>query len=230
MISSAPRRAASGFTLLELLVVVGLISAFALVVIGALGSGRGSALQAAQGTVANLLVAARTKATAANQSARVLVNFNPSNTDQPSRYLRYLVLQVRNPDGSWRSLTDVYLPDGVFLLPGMNPLPAGLVANPGAWTRPGDDQVLRSSAFRTSVSDPAGSSAGSETWLAFEVTGDGMPNNSNGDVVLALGSAKPPGTFAAGEPPVLVNSPEQVRGMSVSSYGVATLVSDRTGF
>ena len=225
-----PPRPTRAFTLLELLVVVGLISALSFVVIGALGSSRGSALQSAQGTVANLLVAARTKATAANQSARVLLNFNPTNSDQPSRYLRYLVLQVREPNGTWRSLSDAFLPEGVFLLPGLSSLPTGLVANPAIWTRPSDNQVLRSSAFRTSVTDTAGSSAGAEAWLAFEVTGDGMPNSSNGAVVLALGSPKPPGTFAAGEPPVLLSSPDQVRGMSVSSYGVATLVSDRSGF
>lgn len=225
-----PPRPTRAFTLLELLVVVGLISALSFVVIGALGSSRGSALQSAQGTVANLLVAARTKATASNQSARVLVNYNPSNTDQPSRYLRYLVLQVRNNDGTWRSLTDAFLPEGVFMVPGVNPLPTGLVSDSAMWTRPSDNGVLRSSAFRTAVSETAGGATSAESWLSFEVTADGVTNSSNGDVVLALGTPKAPGTYASGEPPVSLVAPDQTRGLSVSSYGVATLVSGRSGF
>lgn len=223
----APRR---GFTLLELLVVVGLISTFSFIIIGALNSGRGSSLQAAQGVMANLLVATRSKATAANQSARLLLNFNPASADRPSRYLRYLVLQVQKVDGTWQTLADAYLPDGIYVVPGLSPLPAGLLPATSGWTRPSDGQVLRSSAMRTLLTETIDVSSGAESWLALNVTANGQVNNSNGDIVLAVGITKAPGTFSIGEPPIVFTSQEQVRGLTVSSYGVATLVSDRAGF
>ena len=62
-------RKSGGFTLLELLVVVGLTAALSFVLIGGLGGGgKSAALQSAQATMANLVTAARVKAMATGQS------------------------------------------------------------------------------------------------------------------------------------------------------------------
>ncbi|MDB6114504.1 MAG: hypothetical protein JWQ62_1449, partial [Lacunisphaera sp.] len=88
---NSPGRTA-GFTLLELLVVIGLIAGLSFVLISGLGGGgKSAALQSAQATLANLLMAARMKAMATGQPARVLVQIDPASPDASSRYLRYLV-------------------------------------------------------------------------------------------------------------------------------------------
>jgi type II secretory pathway pseudopilin PulG len=222
-------RATRAFTLMELLVVVGLIAALSLVVLSALNTSRGSALQAGQGTMANLLVAARSKAAATNQSVRLLVNFNPTSTDQPSRYLRYVVLQVQSGT-AWQSVTDAYLPDGVFVIPGNVAIPTGLFASTdNAWTKT-DGSDLRSTTLRNnnSVTDAINGST-TELWLCLPIAATGT-TSASGDLVLAAGRARPPGSFAPGESPVELVNPEEVRGLTVSQYGVAMLINSRSSF
>lgn len=226
---TAPRRVTRAFTLLELLVVVGLVAALSFVVIGSLNSSRGTALQAAQGTIANLLVAARSKATASNQATRLLVNFNSTSADQPSRYLRYVVLQVQ-VGSVWQSLADAYLPDGVFVVPGNVTIPAGLftVANT-PWTKV-DNSDLRSTALRSnnSVTDTINGTT-TELWLCLPISATGT-TAASGDFILAAGRLRAPGTYTLGESPVELVNPEEVRGLTVSQYGVATLINSRTSF
>lgn len=225
----APRRVIRAFTLLELMVVVGLIAALSFVLLGALKPGRGSALQAAQGTMANFLVAARSKAAASNQAVRLLVNFNPANADQPSRYLRYVVLQVQSGAG-WQSVTDAFLPDGAYVVPGNVTIPAGLFATANStWTKP-DGSDLRSTTLRSNNSvTEAINGPTAELWLCLPLAATGT-TTASGDLVIAAGRTRAPGTFAAGESPVELFNPEEVRGLTVSQYGVATLINSRTSF
>ena len=84
--------ARSGFTLLELLVVTGLIATVSVVLVRGLGAGgQASALQSAQATVAGLITTARTKAPATGRKVRLLLHADPV---APERYLRHLVLQL----------------------------------------------------------------------------------------------------------------------------------------
>ena len=104
-----------GFTLFELLVVIGLIAALSLVLLGGLGGGgKSAALQSAQAVLANLVSAARTKAQADGGGTRLLINIDPANTADPSRFLRYIAIQTQVA-GVWQSATvvDIYLPEGV---------------------------------------------------------------------------------------------------------------------
>lgn len=226
---TALRKVPRAFTLLELVVVVGLIAALSLVLLGALNSGRGSALQAAQGTLANLLVAARSKAVASNQPVRLLVNFNPSNTDQPSRYLRYVVLQAQN-GASWQSLADAFLPEGAYVVPGKVTIPAGLFAAADSSWNKADGSDLRSTTLRNNNSvTEAINGAATELWLCIPIAAMGT-TTASGDLIVAAGRPRAPGTFAAGESPVELTNPEEVRGLTVSQYGVATLINSRTSF
>jgi len=217
------------FTLLELLVVVGLISALALFVLGALQPGRGAALQAGQAIVANLLVAARTKAVATNRPVRLLVNFEPTRDAPPIRYLRYVVLQFQAASG-WQSVADVFLPDGVYVVPGNGAVPTGFFgAMETAWTKP-DGSLLRSTALRESNAvNEAIDGARVERWLAFPLSAMGT-TASSGDLILAAGRPRSPAELAPGESPVELVDPEQVRGLTISQYGVATLIDSRAGF
>lgn len=220
---------ARAFTMLELLVVVGLIAVLSFLVVGALQPGRGAALEAAQATMANLLVAARTKAVATNRPVRLLVNFEPGGGQSPSRYLRYVVLQFQSAAG-WQSTTDIFLPDGVYVVPGNGAVPTGLfAAADSTWTKP-DGSLLRSTALReqNAVSQAVNGPA-VERWLAFPLSALGT-TASAGDLILAAGRRRAPGQSSPGTSPVELISPEQVRGLAVSQYGVATLIDSRAGF
>lgn len=220
---------ARAFTLLELLVVVGLIAVLSFLVVGALQPGRGAALEAAQATMANLLVAARTKAVATNRPVRLLVNFDLGGGQSPSRYLRYVALQFQSAAG-WQSTTDVFLPDGVYVVPGNGAVPTGLFAAADVpWTKP-DGSLLRSTALREqNVVNEAVNGPAVERWLAFPLSALGT-TASAGDLILSAGQPRPPAQSAQGTSPVELISPEQVRGLAVSQYGVATLIDSRAGF
>ena len=51
-----------------------------------------------------------------------------------------------------------------------------------------------------------------------------------GDIILAAGHVRPPGSYLAGESPVELESPENVRGLTLSSYGVPVLINARASF
>lgn len=225
-------RQSGGYTLLELLVVIGLIAALSFVLNGGLGGGgKSAALQSAQATMANLVTAARIKAMATGQSARILINVDLHGTAQPVRYLRYMVLQVQIA-GAWQLVADAYLPDGVFVVPGnFAGIPAGLFAADAVtpWTKP-DGSALRSTALRSNqlISETI-NSAVVEQWVSFTLAAAGTTAQS-GDIILAVGKLRAPGSYAVGDSPVTLENPEQVRGLTLSTYGVPTLINSRSSF
>ncbi len=226
------RRKREGFTLLELLVVIGLIAALSFVLFGGLGGGgRSAALQSGQATLANLVTAARVKAMATGQSARVLIHVDPSSAARPLRFMRHLALQVQVA-GAWQLVTEMYLPEGIYVVPGnFSPVPAGIFAanTAGPWTR-SDGSALRSTALRANqiIMDKINSST-AEQWAAITLAAAGTTAQS-GDIILAAGRIRAPGSYAAGDSPVELENPETVRGLSVSAYGVPVMINGRTGF
>jgi type II secretory pathway pseudopilin PulG len=229
-----PRRASAAFTLLELLVVVGLIAGFSFLLFGALrGGGRAAALQSGQATLANLVAAARTRAMASGESARLLIHVDPGSPEAAGRYLRYLALQVQS-GGVWPAgpVAETFLPEGVWVVPGNFPtIPAGLFAANATppWTKP-DGSPLRSTALRAaSITSETINSSVAEQWVSITFAASGTTAQS-GDLILALGQVRPPGSSAPGESPVELGNAEQVRGLALSVYGVPVLVGDRAGF
>lgn len=230
------RAPSAGFTLLEVLVVIGLIAGLSFVLIGGFGGGaRSAALQSAQSTLANLIMAARVKAMSSGQATRVLVQIDPASPEAGSRYLRCLVLQVAN-GGNWDTQTEAFLPDSVGILPRDITTPANLVAPGKTWTRPSDGSSLRSTALRAAITSfpdaevvLAVNSPTAERWAAIKFTALGTTQNSN-DLVLASVVRLAPGSYLAGESPVQFDNPDNVRGLSLSSYGVPTLVNSRASY
>lgn len=225
-------RQSGGFTLLELLVVVGLVAALSIVLIGGLaGGGKSAALQSAQATMANLLMTARVKAMTTGRSVRVLVQVDPNSTAQPARFLRHVALQVQVA-GVWQLVTDVDLPDGVYVVPGnFASIPAGLFAPVTAipWVK-SDGSALRSTALRANqlITETIGSQV-AEQWVSVTIAAIGTTAQS-GDIILAGGKVRAPGSYAVGESPVELTNPEDVRGLTLSSYGVSVLINSRASF
>jgi prepilin-type N-terminal cleavage/methylation domain-containing protein len=157
-------KSARAFSLLELLVVVGLIAVLAVTAIGTFGKNEATALRAAQASLANLVVAARTKAVATNRPVRLLINID---VGSPDRFLRKAVLQIQE-GAAWTTLGEAAMPDGVYVVPGNFALPPGLLAAGAAgWTR-NDGSSLRSTAFRSAnLLTEAILSPDPETWMAL---------------------------------------------------------------
>lgn len=222
--AAAARR--RGFTLLELLVVVGLIAGLSFALLAGLsGGGKGMALQAAQTTVANLVTVARTRAVASGRSARLL--FHADARSGP-RYRRWIVLQEETDAGDWATRDFSVLPEGVFVLPHRGQIPAGLYASGVAWTDAAGEPLESSVLFAPPVS-VAVEGDGPEAWNALTFTAAGTIAGS-GHLVLAPGRQRPPGAVPAGEAPVQLEQPEAVRGLALSAYGLPRMVNERAGF
>lgn len=231
------RGLAQGFTLLELLVVIGLIAALSFFLFsGITGGGKSHALQSAQATMANLVTAARTKAPASNRKTRLLINVDPGS---PERYLRFVVLQLARQPGSsptdWDTVQWVTLPAGACVVPGSL---TGLVADATQWKRVSDptEDLVSDLLKNQSLSYSLEGDAAAQAWTGMAFTpngtlaalGAGPP--PKGSIVLALGQVRPPGSYASGEPPWQLGSAQTVRGLVLSAYGVPALLNDRNAF
>lgn len=219
----------SGFSLLELLVVIGLVAVLSAAFIGALTGGKTVALQAGQSAVSNFVSAARSRALANGNQTRILLNLDRAVVSSPARFLRYLVLQEQ-VNGNWQTVTDLYLPDGVYLLP--QAPDAGLFGNPAQWTT-SRTTVLQSLALGAAAVTETVNSNDAEQWsvLGFSATGTpvfdaGLPPTEPRSLVLTIGRGLPPGSAT----PFVFDNAENVRGLSLSNYGVPILVNDRSGF
>lgn len=224
-------RSRGGVTLVELVVVIGLIAVLTGVVIVGLRGDQTQALADGQGTVASLLSATRGQAALRGTNARLLVNANPENRE---RFLRYIVIEVQDPGDPDRWVAvdaGVTLPVGVAVLPKA----ATTVGNPDGVLAAGMMWNLSSTVFGTLSHQPI-HSAVAEDWLGVAITARGTiargPTTGltgagpSGSIILGTYTAQPPG----GATPLMFDNPDNVRGMTLSSYGIATLVHDRTGF
>lgn len=222
------------FTLLELLVVLGLIAGMAVTLVIGLDGGKAAAVSAAQVLLTQILHTARLHAQT-GEGARVLVNIDPladARRGEP-RFLRMLMLQIKQ-EGSWASapVMVVLLPAGAYLLPGNFPtIPAGLFPpeSVGEWTRM-TGTPLRSTALRANQMEVmALASPVTEQWVAITFAGTGNTAQA-GDLVIASGIRRSVGTFAEGESPVQLENPEAVRGVALSTYGLPVPINERESF
>lgn len=219
-------RSHAAFTLLELLVVVGLIAAMSFLLLGGLAAGgRSAALQAGQATFSNLVVAARSRAVASSRSTRLLVQHDPQSPIAAERYLRFMALEELR-QGQWQTLQTISLPHGIHVLPHENRIPAGLLAEETAWRKTDGKRLHSSALFRPLVSRPIDSPI-AEQWAELVFSAHGTTATS-GQIVVAAGRAAQ--VRVAGDSPVVLDNAEMVRGVQLSVYGLAVTIDGREGF
>ena len=114
---NSPKTVSSGFTLLELLVVIAVMALMMGLVGFSLLGGGGSSLDAAQRELVSLVQQARQQATLSGQEIRLIVNDDPADLE---KFHRYIEMIERDANGTWQVLGEgVFLADQVYFVPSM---------------------------------------------------------------------------------------------------------------
>jgi type II secretory pathway pseudopilin PulG len=220
---------AAAFTLLELLVVIGLIALLAGGLGFALSDTGGNSLATAQNTIASLAGTARAQAATHQGQARLYVyGLRPPNGDA-DKFLRLLQVFREEPAGSgnFTAVGDaVSLPRGVYVVP---PSTTGLLASGVVW--PSANPDLRST-FATPQpqalrpAQPAGAAfGGAVTGYYLEFAADGtLAPAVQPYARLVVATA----TLANNLPQF--NNPAAVRGVLLRPSGALTLANDPASF
>jgi len=220
----------SGYTLLELLLVLGLVASLSAAALLGMRGNPAVAVQAGQALVADLVTAARARAVAGGQPTRLLLHRDAASVHAPARFLRYLVLQEFDPGANdWATVTTAFLPTGVYLFPAQSLGPA-FFREPQAWVLEGG-APWRSHAFAEAPLTLAVNAVEPETWDALAFGADGVPafdrhEEERHNLILGWARLRPPGSAA----PLAFDQPESVRGLTLGNYGVPILANERSAF
>ena len=223
MISISHRRTAA-FTLIELLVVIGIIAVLAGIIGGALRGGNpGTALQAGQSTLVSLLANARGQAALNQTNAMVIVDVNNSADDN---YLRafQVVTETTLGSGTWQPTGDIVkLPQGIYLVP--KSISTGLVTM-NSWPSLRVSSALQDSTGQPIPGLPKLASNIAPKYLKFvgyTPQGTLTPSNIGNRLIVAAGQRTDASTIA-------LSNPDAVRGVNLSTYGIATVVNEGASF
>ena len=224
------RRARRAFTLIELMVVAGLIALLVGVLSLSLSDTGGNALASAQKEIGSLVGSARAQAAVNQTEARVVIYATRPPSGDSDKYLRVLQVFRNEPFGSatWIGVgMPVYLPRGVYLVP--TPI-AGLLASGVTWpTNPAPLSTLNSGFVLNSTSAPPGTVFNGATlfWIGY---------NADGTINVTLGTqpyAKlvvATGVLSSSNLPAF-NNPGAVRGVLIRlGTGAITYVNDAQSF
>jgi hypothetical protein len=226
--SFRPRvRRRRGFTITEIVVVVGLIVAFVGIFGLALRDGAGSSLVRAQNSLAALVGQARAQAAVNQTDARLVVYAVRPPGGDPEKFLRLCQVFVANTPGAtptWLPVGNpVYLPQGVFIVPSAT---AGLLAQGVTWpANPAPvSSFTNTSAF---TGQPTGSPFANATAVYFlQFAADGTMTPA---VTPYFKIAVTTGGLSTTNLPSF-NNQFAVRGLIIRPSGAVSYVNETSGF
>ena len=221
------RRGARAFTLIELLIVVGLIALLVGAVGLALGGTGSTALASAQNSLASMVGTARAQAALKQTEARLLIYATrppAGESDKFYRYLRVVVAETPGATGTgarWTPVgSPVALPSGISVVPAST---TGFLATGVTWPTnpaPVSTFISTTAARYTIVGDPATSAA--DTYLAVQFSPDGTVSPTGAKLALATAAV------ANGLPQF--NNAGSVRGLLLRPSGGITRVNEPGSF
>ena len=233
--SRHPRRAPAlrslgeaGFTLIELMMVVGLIALLVAALGLSLGDTGGNSLASAQKMIGGLVGSARAQAAVNQTEARVVIYATRPPSGDAEKYLRVLQVFRNEPFGSttWVAVrSPIYLPRGVYVVP---PSTAGLLPAGVIWpVNPAPLSTLTAGFVLNSTSAPTGTTFNGATlfWMGY---------NADGSVNVTLGAQPFPklavATATLSNNLPAFNNPGSVRGVLIRPSGAVTFVNDAASF
>ncbi len=218
--TSPVRRA---FSLVELMVVVGIIGLIAAGLGVALGDSGGNALATGQTTLATLVATARAQAAVNQTEARLLIYGARPPSGDSEKYLRLLQVVRAEPAGStnWVPVgAAVSLPRGIYVVP---PSTSGLLAAGVAW--PTNPPLLSTLGNLISANQPTGTPFGTSTAYWLEFKSDGTITQMVAPYIRLL-----VGTGALSNNIPQFNNSGAVRGLLIRPTGAVTFVNDANSF
>ena len=211
---------AKAYTLVELLVVIGVLSiAFSFLYIGA-GSGDGAKLSSAQRTLSGLIKTARAQAILKNANVRLIIH-NDADIDEIDRYGRFIGIVYfgvdRNGDEGWIAAgKGTYLPKGIYFDAATSNTESGT-----AWSNASTMQIN----FPRLLSQADGVGT---NFLYYEFNDNGTSANPNAYLVFRAGTVIPTsGNTISLDLPSNTEQKSRIRsGLIIRQTGTATLVDD----
>ena len=211
---------ARAYTLVELLVVIGVLSiAFSLLYIGA-GSGDGAKLSSAQRTLSGLVKAARSQAILKNARVRLIIH-NDADIDEIDKYRRFIGIVYFGTDSDgdqgWIAAgKGAYLPKGIYFDAATSNTQSG-----AAWSEASTMQIN----FPRLLLQTEGSGT---NFLYYEFNDNGTSANPNAHLIFRAGAVIPASGDAINlDLPSDTEQKSRIRsGLIIRQTGAATLVDD----
>ena len=221
----------SGFTLLELLVVISVMALMMGFIGFSLLGGGGSSLDAAQREMVSLVQQTRMQASLSGRETRLIVHDDPSDPEKFHRYLE-IVVEDANVTGAWRPLGQgTLLPDETYIVPDEERF-GDSVETPSNVSWPSEAYTIwsgdESESFllgtvRKGVRSENGPDALNFRFLAFDAEGKVNCSTVTGPagtfpppmIVLAIGNPNPPNTEKA----IRIDNPNDISGVLLRRYG-----------
>ena len=217
-----PVRLSQAFTLIELLTVMGILTLMAGILGLALREGSpATALESAQATVVSLLAAARGQVALNQNRAMLVVDADPAG-DHFLRGVHVAVETAPNSGRWWLAGDGMVLARGAYFVPGSAGVDGAVFSAGDASTPPWPDGRRSSLGWLSmgSIAPSEDNSSGKYLGMIGPLTASGTGGGDK--LVIAIARRTPAG--------VVFERPEQVRGVALSSYGVAILINDGPGF